>query len=123
MSRTDLLQAAIDKLQEAAHLLTEAGEERLALEATELTEWVDFSIRSKVARLGLKLHPNLRRFSPSPHHALQCSDVLIRQLKPLPRLKRPPIDCRSCCFLVGSEGERVHLSGLRKRKSQSIRMR
>jgi hypothetical protein len=44
MSRTELLQAAIDKLQQAAHLLIEAGEERLALEATELTEWVDFSI-------------------------------------------------------------------------------
>ena len=44
MSRTEFLQAAIDKLQEVAHLLTEAGEERLALEATELTEWVGFSI-------------------------------------------------------------------------------
>jgi hypothetical protein len=44
MSRVELLQAAIIKLEEAACLLTEAGEERLALEATELKEWVDFSI-------------------------------------------------------------------------------
>ena len=44
MSKAELLQAAIIKLQEAASLLTKAGEERLALEADELTEWVDFSI-------------------------------------------------------------------------------
>jgi len=44
MSKVELLQAAIIKLQQAAHLLTEAGEDRLALEADELTDWVDFSI-------------------------------------------------------------------------------
>jgi outer membrane biogenesis lipoprotein LolB len=50
MSKAELLKAAITKLQEAAHLLTEAGQERLALEANELTEWVGFSIPVEEAK-------------------------------------------------------------------------
>ena len=43
MSRAELLDTAIKKLDEIATLLTAAGEDRLAADAAELAEWVDFS--------------------------------------------------------------------------------
>ena len=43
MSRAELLGAAFTKLEEAASYLAAAGEDRLAVDALELAEWVDFS--------------------------------------------------------------------------------
>ena len=43
MSRTDLMASAYAKLAEVASLLTEAGEERLAIDAMDLAVWVEFS--------------------------------------------------------------------------------
>lgn len=43
MTRTELMHAASKKLDEAAMLLLAAGEDRLAVDAQELAEWVDFS--------------------------------------------------------------------------------
>jgi hypothetical protein len=43
MSRAELIVTAIKKLDEAATLLIAAGEDRLAVDAAELAEWVDFS--------------------------------------------------------------------------------
>jgi len=43
------LKAAIRKLEEVAKLLTEASEERLAEEAKELAEWVDFTLAGEAA--------------------------------------------------------------------------
>jgi hypothetical protein len=43
MTRAELMDAAIKKLNEVATLLTIAGEDRLAADAQELAEWVDFS--------------------------------------------------------------------------------
>ena len=43
MTRTELMYAASKKLDEAAMLLLAAGEDRLAVDAQELAEWVDFS--------------------------------------------------------------------------------
>jgi hypothetical protein len=49
MTRTELLNAAMRRLEEVAKLLTEAGEERLAEEAEELGQWVDFSLSDEAA--------------------------------------------------------------------------
>jgi hypothetical protein len=43
MTRAELLDAASNKLEEAASLLIAAGEERLAADVVELADWVDFS--------------------------------------------------------------------------------
>ena len=43
MSRAELLGAAHTKLEEAASYLAAAGEDRLAVDALELAEWVDVS--------------------------------------------------------------------------------
>ena len=42
MSRAELIDTAIKKLDEAAMLLMAAGEDRLAADAEELAEWVEF---------------------------------------------------------------------------------
>ena len=44
MTRTELMDAALKTLEEAAKLLTEAGEKRLAADVQELAEWVDFAV-------------------------------------------------------------------------------
>ena len=44
MTRTELMDAALEKLEEAAKLLTEAGEKRLAADVQELAEWVDSAL-------------------------------------------------------------------------------
>ena len=43
MTRAELMDTAIKKLDEVAALLMAAGEDRLAADAQELAEWVDFS--------------------------------------------------------------------------------
>ena len=43
MTRAELMDAALKKLEEAAMFLAAAGEDRLAVDAQELAEWVDFS--------------------------------------------------------------------------------
>jgi hypothetical protein len=43
MKRTEFLEAASQRLEEAVLLLTAAGEDRLAADVEELAEWVDFS--------------------------------------------------------------------------------
>jgi hypothetical protein len=43
MTREELMDTAVKKLDEVATLLTAAGEDRLAADAQELAEWVDFS--------------------------------------------------------------------------------
>jgi hypothetical protein len=43
MSRAELMDAAIKKLDEVGTLLTAAGEDRLAADAAELADWVGFS--------------------------------------------------------------------------------
>ena len=43
MTRAEILEAASIKLNQAALLLAAVGEDRLAADAEELADWVDFS--------------------------------------------------------------------------------
>jgi hypothetical protein len=52
MPRAELMEAAIKKLDEVVTLLTIAGEDRLAADAQELAEWVDFSSPPLGAKLS-----------------------------------------------------------------------
>ena len=44
MTKAELMDAALKKLEEVVTLLTAAGEQRLAADVQELAEWVDFSL-------------------------------------------------------------------------------
>ena len=59
MSRAELMDAALKKLDEVGTLLTAAGEDRLAADAAELADWVGFSaipLDGKVASARGFLH-------------------------------------------------------------------
>ena len=68
MTRAELMDAAIKKLNEVATLLTIAGEDRLAADAQELAEWVDFS------------SPTLARMSTLPIDSQQLDSMEIDRL-------------------------------------------
>ena len=60
MTRAELMDKAVEKLDEVAILLTAAGEDRLAADAEELAEWVDFSSMPRRARLTLASLPGIK---------------------------------------------------------------